>query len=361
MEEKFEKDYLQSIGLCFLFVASMLVGCASSKSQKEDGRGPEREQTVHVYDADELPGTAYEKIREVISVGCKGDVYAPSPNREEIVSELKRQAEQQGGDALINVVCRRGANAEDCAGALRCTGDAVRVVSVESLPQIAQRVRSNQVGEDETRRGTGWVTSSELVATSYQLVRGRSDFALSMPDTTLSARVVASDEAHNIALLRPSRPSLLPPPLPWAPGAETGERVFTVGYPSFETGDAGVRTSTGIVSAQSGILGDARVYRTTFSLPFERGGAPLLNYRGEVVGMLISPSTTQGFPQSSSASDSFSYAVKNTYLQQLQTRLKNLSDSLRTPAEEGRYVQQESSLPLLLEKVVPSVLGVTAR
>ncbi len=361
MRKAVKKGSLKSIGLFFLGVF-MLIGCASSKHQSGEGRGHEEGQPVHVYDATDLPGAAYEKIREVTSVGCKEDVYSASPSREEVVPELKRQTERQGGNALINLVCRREANTADCASALRCTGDAVRVVSVESLPRIARRNRSSQFGEDETRRGTGWVVSSELVMTSYQVVRNRSEFALSMPDTTLSAQVVATDNVHNIAVLRPSRSSLLPPPLPLASDeAKVGESVFTVGYPSFEAGDTGVRTSTGIVSAQSGTLGDARVYRTTFSLPFAHGGAPLLNYRGEVVGMVISPSTTQDFTQSSSTPEFFSHAVKNTFLRRIQTRLEDHSDSLRAASEGGQYVRAGSSLPTLLEEVAPSILGVTAR
>lgn len=339
-----------------------VVGCASSKNQADGNRGSYGAKTVFVYDEAELPASAFEPIGEVTGVACKEDVYASSPNRERAMEELKHQAQQRGGNALVNVRCRRGESTDDCPGAYRCVGQAVEVVSVESLRRMSQRLRSDEIDTSGEQRGTGWIVSPGRVLTSYELVRDRSEFTLFVADTTVDAELVATDEIHNLAVLRPARSSMLPPPIPLAQDSmRIGASVFTIGYPSYESGETDLRTATGIISAQSGTQGDARVYRTTIPASFERGGGPLLNWRGQAVGMLIQTSRSQGLAQTRAGSESISYAVKNEYLHQLLTRLNVDPDSLGTTSEGIEFAREQTSLPSLLERVAPSVLPVTAR
>lgn len=349
------------IGLAVFALGLVLVGCAASKNQADSDAGDDSARTVYVYDEADLPASAVEPIGEVTGAACKEDIYDPSPTREEGVQALKRQAEQRGGNALINVRCRRGGGTGDCPGAYRCTGEAVRVVSVESVPRMSQRLGFEGLGEGDGRTGTGWVVAPGRVVTSYQLVQDRSEFTLSVSDTTVSAELVATDEVHNLALLRPTRMSLLPPSIPLAQdSARIGAPVFTVGYPGYGTDKSDLRTATGIVSAQTGALGDGRVYQTTIPASFKRGGAPLLNRRGQVVGVLVPRSQGQGVSQSASARP-ISYAVKNRYLRQLRAGLgRDVEASERVP-ERRAFARNQPSLRPLLERVVPSVLPVTAR
>lgn len=350
-------------GLSVFALVLVLAGCASSKNQTDSDAGGEGAQTVHVYDEADLPASAFETVGEVTGAACKEDVYDSSPTREEGVEALKRQAERQGGNALISVRCRRGEGTDDCPAAYRCTGEAVRVVSVESLPRMSQRLGSEGLGEGDGQTGTGWVIAPGRVVTSYQLVQDRSEFILSVSDTTVSAELVATDEVHNLALLRPTRMSLLPPSIPLAQdSATTGTSVFTVGYPSARTEEADLRTATGIVSAQSGALGDGRVYRTTVPSSSERGGAPLLNRRGQVVGVLL-PTTSQeqGLSQSGASTEPISYAIKNQYLRRLQAELNRDLDASERGSGRRAFARNQSSLRPLLERVGPSVLPVTAR
>jgi len=238
----------------------------------------------------------------------------------------------------------------------------VRVASVESLPRMSQRLGSERRGEDDGQTGTGWVVAPGRVVTSYQLVQDRSEFILSVSDTTVSAELVATDEVHNLALLRPTRMSLLPPSIPLAQDSpRIGASVFTVGYPGHRTEEADLRTATGIVGARTGALGDSRVYRTTIPPSFERGGAPLLNRRGQVVGVLLPTSQEQGLSQSGTSTEPISYAVKNRYLRQLRAELKRDLDASERVSGRRAFARNRSSLRPLLERVDPSVLPVTAR
>jgi len=341
------------LGWGLLLLTLVCAGCAILRGQSEEEPENERAGTVHVYDESELPRPAYEIVGSVTGTACKENVYASPPDRAEAIAELKQRARQEGGEALINVQCRRRDGSDACPGALRCTGEAVRVASVETVAGASRRTRSDRVGDD-VQAGTGWVLAPGIVVTSYRLVQDRSAFSVSLPDTTVSAEVVATDEVHSLAFLRPDRPSLLPASLPLArDSVRVGESVFTVGYPSFGNGKADVRTATGIISAQSGALGDARVYRTSAVGVNETGGAPLLDYRGRVIGVLI--------PQSGSVAGTIDYAVQNTYLRRLRTRFHQRSDSLTAAPDREAFDRDQSSLHPLLERVTPSVLPVVAR
>lgn len=335
----------------------VFTGCTILRSQSEEDSGGDERGAVHIYNESELPRPAFETVGSATGTACKENVYASPPSRAEAVDDLKEQARQQGGEALIDVQCRRGENTDDCPGALRCTGDAVRVASVETVAGETPRSRSDEDSDrdgDSARTGTGWVLAPGMVVTSYQLVQDRSEFSVSLPDTTVSATVVATDRVHSLALLRPERPSLLPASIPLAQDSiRMGESVFTLGYSSFRNGAGDLRTITGIISAQSGALGDSRVYQTTAVGFSEHGGAPLLDFRGRVIGVLI--------PRPSSVSGAIDYAVKNTYLRRLRTRFQQRSDSLASTPEQDAFDRGQSSLRPLLERVSPSVLPVTAQ
>ncbi|MFB6272501.1 MAG: serine protease [Salinibacter sp.] len=349
----------QFSSVVLLLLGVLLGGCASSSTNSASERRESGAETVHVYDEARFSDATYERIGTVTGVSCKKDVYSESPSRSQAVSELKQRTARAGGNGVLGVTCRKG-QTTNCAQAQRCTGTAIRIQPVDAIPRIAQQQPSASFGGEEVRSGTGWVLAPGLVVTSNRLVEGRSTFSVATPDDTVSATLVAQDEVHNLALLRPAQSSVLPRPLPLAVNsAKTGERVFTVGYPNVEA--AGIRTAIGIISAQSGALGDARVYRTTVSSPFDRGGAPFLNFQGEVIGVLVSAPATQGFNASGGPSESVSYAVKNKYLWQLRTRLEQMPDSLGTPSGALPLRREASALPPLLDTVRPSILRVTAR
>lgn len=340
-----------------LLVFFVVGGCASSSPRSEaDG---ETNQHVTVYDIP-IPDAAYETIDQVSAGLCASDVYADVPSREAGVDELVQRAAQKGANALVGVSCQRGANPPDCSKALRCTGTAVQMASVESVPQIAARRRNGSFGATASRKGTGWVVAPGVVVTSHLVVRGRSEFSLAVKDTTVSATLVGEAPLHNLALLKVEQSSLLPPPLPLASEtADTGEHVFTMGRAADAPG-AGLHTATGILSAQAGALGDSRVYRTTIVSPFEQEGAPLLDARGQVIGVLVPERRGAGFGQASAGAQA-SYAVKANHLRQLMER------SDRVGVDEARYGGEETSigdppaLPTLLERLGPSVLVVTAQ
>ena len=131
--------------------------------------------------------------------------------------------------------------------------------------------------------GSGFVVDAAgYILTNEHVVAGQSRLtAILDDDTRLRARVVSADEQRDIALLRVEGTSGLRP-LPFATALKEGEDVIALGYPLNLSGT--ITITRGIVSALRWFDGVKHVQTDAAFNPGNSGG-PLLNGRGEVVGM----------------------------------------------------------------------------
>ncbi len=122
---------------------------------------------------------------------------------------------------------------------------------------------------------------------------------------------------------------MLPAALPIASSLpRTGDRVFTVGYPYPDLLGVEAKLTDGIINAQSGIGGDIRVLQ--MSAPVQKGnsGGPLLNMRGEVVGVVVSRlSAAKILKMTGELPQNANYAIKAAYLGPLLASAKPISQT----------------------------------
>ncbi len=105
----------------------------------------------------------------------------------------------------------------------------------------------------------------------------------------IRAWAVIRDEASDIALLEVSDSYKLPPALPLATSQpQLGTSVFTVGFPRIDVMGSTPKLSDGVISDVNGLDGDPGSYQTTVPIQPGNSGGPLLNMRGEVVGVVRS-------------------------------------------------------------------------
>lgn len=140
------------------------------------------------------------------------------------------------------------------------------------------------------RAGSGFlVTETGLIATNAHLARGDSSFLAQFPDgAQLEARVVYVDPELDLALLKVDSPSAGYAFVPLTIGdiarVRQGEEVLAVGNP----GDAMLFSVTkGIVSAVGRFpsAGPGTWIQTDAPINPGNSGGPLLNGRGEVIGL----------------------------------------------------------------------------
>jgi len=160
-----------------------------------------------------------------------------------------------------------------------------------SLEEIVRRTKPAVVYlKALDRSGTGFfVTDTGVLATNAHVARGDSSFVAVLPDgVQLEAKIVFIDADLDIALAKvvPPSPGFVFPHLPLADATSVrqGESVLAIGNP----GDAMLFSVTkGIVSAvgKFSAAGPGTWIQTDAPINPGNSGGPLMNTRGEVIGL----------------------------------------------------------------------------
>jgi S1-C subfamily serine protease len=169
---------------------------------------------------------------------------------------------------------------------------------------------------------------------------------------------VLRDEVDDIAILEVNDATApLPPALPLAhSAARLGSSVFTLGFPRLDVMGRTPKLSEGVISGANGLFDDPGSYQTTVPIQPGNSGGPLLNMRGEVVGVMKSMLGIRD-----EGSDRFyllpntSYAVKISTVKQLLHLL---------PAKGAPLAElpiRLDTLEALADRVQDSVLIVTTQ
>lgn len=142
----------------------------------------------------------------------------------------------------------------------------------------------------EVSVGTAWPIESGYVVTNNHVVAGCKKVVLITAfGREIPASTVLRDEVYDIALLKVGDSRLLPPALPLAAcEAGPGTEVFTVGFPRIDILGRTPKLSDGVISRMAGPDGNPVSYQTTVSIQPGNSGGPLLNMKGEVVGVVRS-------------------------------------------------------------------------
>jgi TPR repeat protein len=236
--------------------------------------------------------------------------------------------------------CRRLLESRMTAGQIR---EAQRL-SRESRPQ--KRTSSDndpgkvgqQAGALDRARGTGSgfiVTTDGYLVTSAH-VFGESTKASVVTETgTLPAIVVRLDPGNDLALLKVNG-SFSPLPVISSRSVKLGEPVFTVGFPNPGLQGFSPKFSKGEISSLSGLQDDPRHFQ--ISVPVQPGssGGPLVDCRGNVVGVVEAKlSAGAALVTSGALPENVNYAVKSSFLTALLESLPAVNAKLAEPSTKG--------------------------
>lgn len=193
-----------------------------------------------------------------------------------------------------------------------------------------------------TAIGTAWPLNNGYVVTNYHVVANSSALALQNTDGEQFKAVPALvDPANDLALLSVESGCRLPPALPLCGiEAPTGTPVFTLGFPRVDRLGYAPKFAEGVISSGSTPLGDTNRYVTTVNIQPGNSGGPLLNAKGEVVGIV----TAMLGLQNESTGDikllpNHSSAVKIDSLRRLMDQLPPKAPHMYVPIEPGIPIQ----------------------
>jgi len=184
--------------------------------------------------------------------------------------------------------------------------------------------------------GTGFLISPNgYIATNYHIVQGAgSIYVQNMDGESFDVKQIYVDPACDLAVLQIVDPHFhLPASLPYTfkkSLAELGEDVFTIGFPE----DKAVY-GKGYLSSNTGYAGDPSAYQVSIPVNPGNSGGPLLDSRGNIVGMISGKQTH---------TDGAAFAIKST------TILESLADISEDDLEDEFILSKKNTLASLDRK-----------
>jgi S1-C subfamily serine protease len=184
--------------------------------------------------------------------------------------------------------------------------------------------------------GSGFVVGSERwIITNYHVIEGVARTAMVQvrfgSGTTLPARILETDQSHDLALLEVSGGHVPSPPLEMADSddVEVGQQVLAFGSPF---GLDGTLTE-GIVSARRDVPGVGggmarNLIQTDAPINPGNSGGPLVDHRGHVIGVntaILSPGPSAG-------SLGIGFAVPANYVREFVDRVRDRGRTDEGPA-----------------------------
>ncbi|MET0275200.1 MAG: serine protease [Phenylobacterium sp.] len=111
-----------------------------------------------------------------------------------------------------------------------------------------------------------------------------------------AGKVLAVDEASDLALLRFERPAGAPFARLRESGVRLGEPVVAAGFPLQNVLSNGLNITTGNVSALAGVQGDRRMIQITAPVQPGNSGGALLDANGRLIGIVVARLTDKAAP-----------------------------------------------------------------
>lgn len=177
----------------------------------------------------------------------------------------------------------------------------------------------------EVGYGTGFFVGADgQLVTSYHVIEGAKSISVYTQDgNRLRATVRRTSAATDLAILsvnyRPARYLGL-----GSPGSsKPGDRVFTFGFPVVELLGAEPKFTDGAISSLSGLANEAAFAQISVPVQPGNSGGPLVNERGEVVGVIAAVAAVRPFLEAvGTLPQNVNWAVRSEYIAPLVKGLK---------------------------------------
>jgi S1-C subfamily serine protease len=127
-------------------------------------------------------------------------------------------------------------------------------------------------------------------------------------------------------------------PYSLAEATETGEKVFTIGYPLNDIMGVNYKVNDGIIGSSSGIAGDIRYFQISVPLQPGNSGGPLFNKNGNVIGITTARLNSDAM---GTTVENVNYAIKISYLVNLYNMLPDAQNIQKESKLAGKELQEQ--------------------
>jgi len=206
--------------------------------------------------------------------------------------------------------------------------------------------------------GTGFfVTNDGYMVTNFHVIEGAKSVTVISPaeKKELPATIIQTDPANDIAILKVEAQTA-GIPLVSSFTSVKGEEVLTLGFPLVALQGQEQKATFGRINALSGIQNDIRFVQVDVPIQPGNSGGPLLNSRGEVIGVVTATlSQIVTLRASGSLPQNVNYAVKIDYITPALNAAKVDRSKVISPSSSKLDMAQvvslrESSVMLVVAK-----------
>lgn len=186
---------------------------------------------------------------------------------------------------------------------------------------------SNSLGADKVipkgKKGSGtgfFVSNDGYILTNSHVINNAKNITVEYKGNNLDAKLISEDTNNDIALIKIEIANAKPLNIS-ADKVTKGAEVCALGFPLINLQGKELKSTFGNVNAVSGIEGDVRFYQVDTAIQPGNSGGPLINKKGEVVGIISSKlNQFATLKQANTFVQNVNYAIKIQYATPMLTQ-----------------------------------------
>jgi len=161
-----------------------------------------------------------------------------------------------------------------------------------------------------------FVSSDGRVVTNYHVINDKSQFKIiDKNGVQFDAVIEKSDPSNDLVVLKVNTQNHKYLSLAPFNSLKTGQEIFSVGYPVSGVLGTAVKFTDGVVSSTTGVQNMANMFQMTVPIQPGSSGGPVLNNKGQVVGIATSSAAVGMFlEQTGTLPQNVNWAIKSEYL-----------------------------------------------
>lgn len=175
--------------------------------------------------------------------------------------------------------------------------------------------QGQQEEEPEIYTGSGFfITDTGLLVTSHQVVKEAGQIFIVYKDHVYPASLLSEDSNNGLTLIQAQDIHIRPLVLASACNLKRGEEILVLGYPLSTLQGNEQKATMGRVNGLTGLKEDIRFIQIDAPLQPGSSGGPLLNAKGEVVGVISGELGASVMEYTGFVPQNVGYALKVDYL-----------------------------------------------
>jgi len=307
------------------------VGPMVKEYEVSDKVAVQLKKSVPTISRSEFRDGSFESLGSVQATSCFNNFLTDEGSSEQAaMDQLRYEASAIGAEGIVNPICEKeGTNLQkNCWTSVNCRAIAIRATSPTPAKSEA---------EQSTKSGTCFSISPDGVAlTAAHVVSGAQEISLTYSDgKEYQAQIAAISPSNDLAVLEFAGSNMEYLDAVSTNVLQSGDSIFTIGYPTPEILGYEEKYTDGAISALSGLMGDASLIQITVPVQPGNSGGPIVTESGDAIGVVTSSAAVRRFAKATGTlPQNVNWAVKMDFA----LPLLNASPDDRPPLSRNEAV-----------------------